>query len=61
MDPDVTLARLRILATAVKNAVDSGMETMPTAVPDEMAELVNALDGWISKGGFLPSDWRAKK
>jgi hypothetical protein len=25
---------------------------------DRLCELVVALDGWISKGGFLPKRWR---
>jgi len=24
---------------------------------EELAELVEALDEWLTKGGFLPSDW----
>ena len=24
----------------------------------ELAELVQSLDEWLSKGGFLPEDWR---
>jgi len=24
---------------------------------EELAELVEALDEWLSKGGFLPVDW----
>lgn len=26
--------------------------------PSRLAELVEALDGWITKGGFLPDRWR---
>jgi hypothetical protein len=43
MDPNATLAAIRI---AIANHHD-----------DDVAELFDALDGWISRGGFLPSDW----
>lgn len=26
-----------------------------------MAELVQALDGWLSTGGFLPEGWRGRR
>lgn len=47
MDPNATLARLREL-------VFSGLQRPET---EEMAELFDDLDTWMSKGGFLPADW----
>jgi hypothetical protein len=47
MDPNTALAEIRDLA---KNA----------STYDEwhrLAELVTALDEWISKGGFFPREW----
>ena len=32
-------------------------EEAPNFDPDELAEQVDALDGWLSLGGFLPDDW----
>jgi hypothetical protein len=29
-------------------------------VAGRLAELVEALDGWLSKGGFLPGKWERK-
>jgi len=50
MDPDATLKMIRELAAEVAcRAVD------PDAV--ELAELVQSLDEWISRGGFLPKEW----
>lgn len=49
MDPNATLARLRELAA------DGTHLTMTET--EEMAELFEALDAWMSKGGFMPSDW----
>jgi hypothetical protein len=54
MDPNATLNEIRgILAMHEADGYD----------PDRMCdlvELVAALDGWISGGGFLPAAWNAK-
>ena len=55
MDPNATLARLLGLATMNEHA-QATLEK--AAIADEMSELIEALDGWISKGGFLPDRWR---
>lgn len=49
MDPNANLAELRELASAQLNGGQTD--------PDRMAELVEALDEWITRGGFLPADW----
>jgi hypothetical protein len=49
MDPDETLREIRELVTAQACYVPD---------PDRLAELVGALDEWLSKGGFLPEPWR---
>lgn len=51
MDPNANLAEQRRI---VANMVD-GHITDEDAL--RLAELVIALDEWISKGGFLPSAW----
>jgi hypothetical protein len=48
MDPDTCLARIRALV-ARQLAADEDTE---------LAELCEALDEWISQGGFLPQAWR---
>jgi len=51
MDPNVTLARLCDLAAAVicGDATLSDVEELGAAFGD--------LDGWLTKGGFLPAAW----
>jgi hypothetical protein len=49
MDPDKTLQELRELATSS----DRGSE----ARSERFSELINALDDWLSTGGFLPEAW----
>lgn len=48
MDPDAALANIRAII-ASENA---------DAWIDELVEAIDALDQWISRGGFLPSAWQ---
>ncbi len=61
MDPNENLKELRVLADCLANS----RYTSARAQADDarrLAELVFALDGWLSKGGFLPKAWeRAPK
>lgn len=52
MDPNANLAELRALVKA--NADAEHVSDHDTA---RMIELVDAIDGWMSKGGFLPAAW----
>ena len=49
MDPDTTLAAIR---EVVKVANQTGNEDLIL-----LADLVAALDHWLSTGGFPPRDW----
>lgn len=46
MDPNATLAAIREITGRDEHA------------DPELAELVDALDQWLSKGGFLPAAWQ---
>lgn len=53
MDPNATLARIRELIKAA--------ETDEAVIHEEagyMFELIEALDQWVSEGGFLPLSWQ---
>jgi hypothetical protein len=51
MDPDAALDELR-------SWVDGDNSGHPASErADRMAELFDGLDGWLSKGGFLPDAW----
>lgn len=57
MDPDACLAEIREIA-------DRFTTGDPSKAPEEaldhavrLAELVQALDEWITRGGFPPSSW----
>ena len=55
MDPNETLRLLRL--TIKQMAVDTDPD-IRAAHADEIAEYFEALDGWMSTGGFLPKAWR---
>jgi hypothetical protein len=65
MDPDANLneqlllaARLRLIAMTRQRrnlTADEDAEVYESA--DRLAELVEALNRWLSVGGFLPSRW----
>lgn len=53
MDPNATLAELRTLVRAILTAPESDASDDA----DSMAEHFQALDQWLSRGGFRPADW----
>lgn len=55
MDPDAALAQIRELI--VKHQTSS--EEISTSDAAELVELVDSLDEWMTKGGFLPTEWSA--
>lgn len=59
MDPDVALESCRMLSSHLIDILDDDhtdvLELAETA--SAMAEHFQALDGWMSKGGFTPKGW----
>jgi hypothetical protein len=55
MDPDEALRELLRLADVELNS------EQPAGDPYRMAELVQALDGWLTSGGFLPARWSSER
>lgn len=62
MDPNETLkcakAALREMREADKAGDDEDRYMLAAA---DVAEYFEALDEWLSKGGFLPADWDAMR
>ena len=61
MDPNETLKNIRKLSDEIFD-IDESDEFLPTTeevvgLACDLAYLVQYLDGWIKKGGFLPDDW----
>lgn len=70
MDPNANLNELLSLAEQITNAQDEDdgeqddftfPEGLDRADLYRFAELVQALDGWITHGGFKPDRWTNKK
>lgn len=56
MDPNENLAEQRRIFARL----DAGNEREQTADLERLADLAQALDEWISGGGFLPDEWAVK-
>lgn len=56
MDPTATLVSIRALIKVINENNDSERWE---ELADSLAEVVEALDQWMAKGGFLPVQWRA--
>lgn len=55
MDPNANLAeQRRLTARILNNESDASQDAL------RLAELAEALDEWITKGGFLPDAWVRK-
>jgi hypothetical protein len=55
MDVNATLAEARRLADAILQGSQSAAVQTRRAL--RLADLVEALDGWLSRGGCLPAAW----
>lgn len=53
MDPNEALALIRKLTTLVRSGPEG-----PEEWADDLADAVSGLDERLSRGGFLPQDWR---
>ncbi len=61
MDPDEALKRLRVALTLADKCPGHGRAcACAVGCLSDAAEAAKALDDWLSKGGFLPDDWRRK-
>lgn len=50
MDPNANLKEIRAILAEAQKGIS------PNAA-DRLVELVEALDGWLTGGGFLPQPW----
>ncbi len=58
MDPNEALRRLREAAAKVREEMDKCFGGDPMDDVSDMLQHFEALDGWITNGGFLPAAWR---
>ena len=55
MDPSATLTEIRELL--INGEIGNRYAEESCDQARRLAELIEALDGWIIKGGVLPKDW----
>lgn len=59
MDPNANLKEMLELAASIQEAYeDEDGNGIDQDDANRLAELVEALNGWIRNGGFLPSAWQ---
>lgn len=59
MDPNATLDRIRVAVEAIRtNNFDTDAHSVRAiAYAVELADAVADLDGWLTRGGFVPAAW----
>jgi hypothetical protein len=55
MDPNATLQALRAALSDYDQAI---RKSVADEAADRALEAFRALDEWITRGGFLPEDWK---
>lgn len=55
MDPNATLARIREVRNEILNGNHD--DAYMSSLADDLAELIQSLDEWLSNGGFRPTAW----
>lgn len=62
VDPNANIEEQRKLAAEiVEMMADCRCGNIDMEKPQRLAELVDALDGWLVSGGFLPKRWEANR
>lgn len=59
MDPNTTLKQLRQLAHELESDIERG--ALDEGDVQHFVDLFDALDRWLTGGGFLPSGWTVRK
>lgn len=58
MDPNIALMHIRNIVADIRAAEKAEAEAEDIAdLAHDLADVVDDLDRWISKGGFRPDDW----
>jgi hypothetical protein len=57
MDPNTALQAMRRAIRIMHRGTDEEREHAGV----ELADLVTGLDEWLTRGGFLPTEWQASR
>ena len=60
MDPNEALKRIRATVARLQETDDAGDNDYDPQDVSELYQHVQALDEWITRGGFLPDAWQVK-
>ena len=61
MDPDQSLANARAALAAYRKGESAEESSLMWDAAVDLAEAFEALDGWLSRGGFKPKAWDHEK
>ena len=61
MDPDETLRLLRLTIKQMRSEGHQDFQAVWIAHAKEVVEYVEALDEWLSKGGYPPMSWLTRE
>ena len=71
MDPEAALREIRTAVAALKERFDASDQDFEHMDPDELVtiaedtnellDLIDGLDQWMSRGGFLPTSWAQER
>jgi hypothetical protein len=56
VDPNTTLEEIRDIVCRKDDVLAGNGDAIDDL--EALADLVDALDGWLSRGGFLPAAWQ---
>lgn len=56
MDPDAALKAIRTF-TAHRDLLDRANPAEVAQALDEVLDLIDGLDAWLSRGGYMPEPW----
>lgn len=57
MDPNETLRKARATVAAIRKWENEGRAYMSRPDYDDLVDAFEALDEWLTKGGFHPREW----
>lgn len=60
MDPDAALRRFRVALSQYHQTSVTEDDSVLLALAYEAMEAAEALDEWLTRGGFLPAAWRPR-
>jgi len=61
MDPNITLQDIRNICQRIhSDYVNEDSNGVDQDDAYSLVECITNLDAWLSKGGFVPNDWKAK-